>query len=181
VQTPEVIFALRAIFALAPATTAVLSFIIAWRFPVTEKIHREILRGIELHNSGQPAVDPMTGRQISPPSGRQVNDETGWFLDYFSPSELRRYLSKGAPSPIRDVLVAAGASLAVSVIAAAVAVLRMHDLSRDPGAVVSLSVVATGFAFAVFLFHVLRFRSAWRLASGPVPPAVVQAHLAEVM
>jgi GPH family glycoside/pentoside/hexuronide:cation symporter len=181
VQSPEVIFAIRVIFALMPAIAAVLSFIIAWRFPITEKIHRDILLGIELHNHGQPAVDPMTGRTIAPPNARGVDDDTGWFLDYFSPGELRRYIEKGALSPVRDVALAAGASLAVSVTAALIAIIRMHDLARDPGAIVSLGVVAAGFAFAVFLFHMLRFRSARRLASGAVPPALVQAHLGEGM
>jgi glycoside/pentoside/hexuronide:cation symporter, GPH family len=181
VQSPEVVFAIRAIFALMPAIAAVLSFIIAWRFPITEKIHREILRGIELHNRGEPAVDPMTGRVVASPNAREVDDETGWFLDYFSPGELRRYLDKGALSPIRDVAVAAVASIVVSVTAAAIAIVRMHDLATQPGATVSLSVVAAGFALAVFLFHALRFGSARRLASGAVPAAVVRAHLSEGM
>jgi glycoside/pentoside/hexuronide:cation symporter, GPH family len=181
VQSPEVIFAIRVIFALMPAVAAVLSFIIAWRFPITEKIHRDILLGIDLHNRGEPAVDPMTGRVVAPPNAREVDDETGWFLDYFSPGELRRYLDKGALSPIRDVALAAGVSIGVSVAAAAIAIVRMHDLATQPGATVSLSVVAAGFALAVFLFHMLRFSSARRLASGAVPAAVVRAHLNEGM
>jgi hypothetical protein len=176
-----VIFAIRAIFALMPAIAAVLSFIIAWRFPITENIHREILRGIDLHNAGEPAVDPMTGRTVAPPRARAVDDETGWFLDYFSPGELRRFVEKGALSPVRDVVVAAFASLAVSAGAALIAIVRMRDLGSDPGAIVSLTVVAAGFAFAVFLFHVLRLRSARRLAGGAVTPAVVLAHLREGM
>jgi GPH family glycoside/pentoside/hexuronide:cation symporter len=181
VQSPEVIFAIRVIFALMPAITAVLSFIIAWRYPITEKIHSEILRGIEHHNRGEPAVDPMSGRTVPPPDARDVDDDTGWFLDYFSPGELRRYLEKGAFSPVRDVALAAGASIAVSVTAALIAIVRMRDLSGEPGATVSLSVVAAGFALAVFLFHILRFQSAKRLASGAVAPAVVRAHLSEGM
>ena len=45
---PRVVFAIRAIFALAPATCSALSFLIARRYPITETIHSEILEGIEV-------------------------------------------------------------------------------------------------------------------------------------
>ena len=39
IQVPHVVFAIRAIFALGPATCSALSFLIARRFPITETIH----------------------------------------------------------------------------------------------------------------------------------------------
>jgi GPH family glycoside/pentoside/hexuronide:cation symporter len=181
VQSPEVVFAIKAIFALAPAICAVLSFIIAWRFPITEQIHREILSGIERHGRGETATDPLTGRRVAPTNARGVDEETGWFLDYFSPGELRRYLNRGERSPVRDVAVAAGASIGVSLLAAAIAIVRIRELASDPGAIASLSVVTAGFALAVFLFHLLRLGPARRLASGAITPTMVQAHLGEAM
>ena len=177
VQTPEVIFAIKAIFALAPAICGALSFLIAWRYPITRKIHRAILAGIELHNQGQPASDPLSGKLISPPNARGVDEATGWFLDYFSARELRRFLKDGARAPVRDVAVAAGSAISISIAAAILAIERMDAVTADPGTIGSLSVVTAGFAFAIFLFHMLRLGPARQLASGMISPAMVRAHL----
>ena len=179
VQTPEVILAIRTVFALAPATCALLSFLIAWRFPLTEKIHRAILDGIALHSRGQDAIDPLTGGVVAPPNAREVNEAVGWFLDYFSEGELRRYLAKGPLSPIRDVWLTAAGSIGVSAIAGLIAIDRMRGLASNPGPIASLSVVASGFALAVFFFHILRIGAARQLASGTVAADVVRAHLSE--
>jgi len=177
VQTPEVIFAIKAIFALAPAICGALSFLIAWRYPITRKIHRAILAGIELHNQGQPASDPLSGKLISPPNARGVDEATGWFLDYFSARELRRFLKDGARAPVRDVAVAAGSAISISIAAAILAIERVDAVTADPGTIGSLSVVTAGFAFAIFLFHMLRLGPARQLASGMISPAMVRAHL----
>ncbi|HEY6419980.1 MAG TPA: MFS transporter [Candidatus Binataceae bacterium] len=179
VQSPEVILAIRAIFALAPAVFGALSFLIAWRYPITAEIHRDILDGVERHARGESATDPLNGGLVAPPHARQVDESVGWFLDNFSEGELRRYLGKGALSPVRDVWIAAGASIGVMVVAAYMALIRMRSLATDPGAVASLCVVAAGFALAVFLFHLMRLKPARELAAGKVSTAVVRAHLAE--
>ena len=176
-QTPEVIFAIKAIFALAPAFCGALSFLIAWRYPINEKIHRAILEGIELHAQGRPANDPLNGKLVAAPNARGVDEATGWFLDYFSPNELRRFLKEGAQAPVRDVSLAAGSAIVVSVAAAFLAIERMGGATTDPGTIGSLSVVAAGFALAIFLFHMLRLGAARELAAGAIPPAAVRAHL----
>jgi hypothetical protein len=71
----------------------------------------------------------MTGETVQPPSGRGVDEATGWFLDYFSPGELRRYLKRGASAPMRDVRLAAAASIGIALIAAAIAIERMRALA----------------------------------------------------
>src|SRR5271167_4632368 len=98
-QVPRVVFAIRAIFALAPATCSALSFLIARRFPITETIHGKILEGIESHERGEVAVDPMTAAVVPPPKPGH-DEDVGWFLDYFSSGELKRYLAKGASQPV---------------------------------------------------------------------------------
>ena len=178
-QSATVLLAIRGIFALAPAFCAVLSFIIAWRYPITEKVHRAIREGIERHNRGLDALDPLTGENVPPPSGRGVDESTGWFLDYFSAGELRRYLKRGRRAPLRDVRLAAGASLGVAVAGAAVAIVRMRALTADPGAITSLAVVTAGFALAVLAFHLLRLGAARRLASGAVAPEIIRRHLGD--
>lgn len=177
VQTPQVVFAIKAIFALTPAFCATLAFFIAWRFPIDEPAHRAILAGIAQHALGQPARDPLTGRELSPPRTHSIDEAIGWFLDYFSPRELRRFLAGDGHSIVRDVWWAAAASIAVCGAAVLVILLRVTSLEVDPGPIPVLAVVTTGFAFAVFIFHLLRLGPARQLASGAVPATVVKAHV----
>jgi glycoside/pentoside/hexuronide:cation symporter, GPH family len=180
IQAPRVVFAIRAIFALGPAICSALSFLIARRFPITETIHNEILDGIELHGRGEVAVDPMTGVIVPPPTPGH-DEDVGWFLDYFSSGELKRYLAKGASEPVRDVLTVAAMSIAVTIISVIYVLHRVSSLSTDPGAMISLIVVAGGLAFAIFVFHLMRLGPARRLAAGEVPADVVRAHLGQVV
>jgi glycoside/pentoside/hexuronide:cation symporter, GPH family len=180
VQNPHVVLAIRAIFALGPATFATLSFIIARRYPLTEGAHRQILAGINLHQQGDAALDPLTGQMVAPPARRQVDEDTGWFLDYFSAGELRNFVTKGPAAPLRDVMMRAGISIAVS-LGSALWVAHQLRIIRpdDSGAIISMVVVAGGFAFALFLFHLMRLGPARRLASGVISDDIVRAHLAE--
>jgi hypothetical protein len=78
---------------------------------------------------------------------------------------------------VRDVWRAAALSLAVFGLSAWYVLQRMDSLKNDPGAMVSLCVVAAGFAFTVFLFHMMRLRPARALASGRIPPDTIRIHL----
>ncbi|HXN84787.1 MAG TPA: hypothetical protein VN867_01895, partial [Candidatus Binataceae bacterium] len=181
---PQVILAIRIIFALGPATFSTLSFLIARYFPMTEQKHRGILEGIERHKLGESAIDPMTGQIVASPAFRKVNEETGWFLDYFSVGELRRFVSKGPNAVIRDVRMSAMFAIAVCVLPAIWVAYLIVQLSGDPSNVTSLMIVigglvVSGFAFATFIFHLLRLGPARQLASGAVSDEIVRAHLAE--
>jgi GPH family glycoside/pentoside/hexuronide:cation symporter len=180
VQVPAVVLAIRAIFALGPATCSALSFLIARRFPITESIHNQILDGIQLHQRGETAVDPMTGAVVPPPTPGH-DEDVGWFLDYFSSGELKRYLERGASQPVRDVLTVAAMSISVTVLSVIYVLHRLSSLRTNPGAMISLIVVAGGLAFAGFVFHMMRLRPARRLAAGEVPSDVVRAHLGQVV
>src|SRR5260370_901885 len=94
IQSPPVVFAIRTIFALRPAAFALLSFLLARKFRMPEKIHVAILDGIDRRNVGEAALDPMTGLMVPPPKRGRVEDDAGWFLDYFSAGGRRRYLLK---------------------------------------------------------------------------------------
>jgi GPH family glycoside/pentoside/hexuronide:cation symporter len=180
IQVPHVVFAIRAIFALGPATCSALSFLIARRFPITETIHNQILEGIQLHQRGEVAVDPLTGAIVPPPTPGH-DEDVGWFLDYFSSGELKRYLAKGASQPVRDVLKVAAMSISITIISSIYVLSRVSSLRADPGAMTSLIVVAGGLAFAIFVFHLMRLGPARRLAAGEVPADVVRAHLGQVV
>ncbi len=180
IQVPRVVFAIRAIFALGPAICAALSFLIARRFPITENIHNQILEGIELHERGQVAVDPLT-RAVVPPPKPGHDEDVGWFLDYFSSGELKRYLTRGASQPVRDVITMAAVSISITIISVIYVLERVRSLSTDPGAMMSLIVVAAGLALAIFVFHLMRLGPARRLAAGEIPADVVRAHLGQVV
>jgi GPH family glycoside/pentoside/hexuronide:cation symporter len=176
IQSPSVVLAIRAIFALTPATCSILSFLIARKFPITQKIHNDILDGIAAHARGEDVVDPLTGALVPPPRPGH-DDDVGWFLDNFSRGELKRYLAKGGSRPVRDVLTMATISIGVSALSAIYVVHRVGSLSTDPGAMTSVIVVAAGLALAIFAFHLMRLGPARRLAAGEVPADVIRAHL----
>jgi hypothetical protein len=77
-----------------------------------------------------------------------------------------------------DVRRAAAVALAVCLVTGYEAWSRI-EWNADPGALASLAVVVSGFALALFLFHLLRFEPARRLAAGVIPSAVILAHLDE--
>ena len=177
VQTPQVVLAIKAIFALTPAFFSTLAFFIAWRFAIDEGVHRAILQGIAQHQLGENAVDPLTGAVLAPPAGRAVEEETSWFLDYFSRRELARFLGRGRESIVRDVWLAAVAAMSVCAGAGLLVAGKVTTLGVDPGPIPVLAIVISGFAFAVGVFHLLRIGAARQLAAGTVSNDVVRAHL----
>jgi len=177
VQTPQVVLAIKAIFALTPAFFSTIAFFIAWRFAIDEGMHRAILQGIAQHRRGEKAVDPLTGEALAPPAGRAVDEDTGWFLDHFSQRELTRFVLLGRRSIVRDVWLAAGGAMGLCFGAALLVVTKVTSLEVDPGPIPVLAIVISGFAFAVGVFHLLRVRAARQLAGGSITIAVVRAHL----
>jgi len=177
-QAPGVVFAIRVLFALVPAAFSSLAFLIAWRFPITEKIHRKIQAGIDAHARGDVALDPLRGVRLSPPGAREVDEETGWLLDHFSPRELRRALTGGVARLRRDTGLASLAALAVCAACVVLAAHRVGDLSSQPGTIAVLSIALAGLAFSVFLFHSIRMRAANRLDGESLRSADLCAHLA---
>jgi GPH family glycoside/pentoside/hexuronide:cation symporter len=176
-QKPEVVLAIKAIFALTPAFFSALAFVVALRFPIDELVHARIRAGIDAHARGEPAVDPLTGARVLPPRARAVDEGTGWFLDHFSRRELESFLARGGTSLMGRVGAAATASLATCLGAAWLVAERVTSLEQDPGALAVLAIVVAGFALAVFLYHLARLWQASRLARGSVAGGVVAAWL----
>jgi len=58
-QPPEVIQALKVLYALVPSVCNAVAFAIALAFPITQQAHQRILESIALLKQGQPAVDPL--------------------------------------------------------------------------------------------------------------------------
>jgi GPH family glycoside/pentoside/hexuronide:cation symporter len=179
-QSPEVLLALRAIFAITPPAFSIIAFFFAWRFPINEVVHRKILAGVAAHKRGETAVDPLTLRVVRPPDDRGVDEATGWFLDYFSPGELRRAAERGPAVALRDVIVATAVSAALTMALAAWATDDVIASGGNPGALAVVAIVAASFALMMFAGHLSRVGPALRLRTAGLTPEVLRAHLAEL-
>ncbi len=179
-QSPEVLFAIRAVFALTPSAFSIAAFFIAWRFPISETVHRAILAGVAAHGRGETAIDPLTNQLLAPPADRDVDEGTSWFLDYFSVGELRRVLSRGAHGALSDVLRVAALSLALTIGLALWVTNELSATSGNPGPLAVIAIVIAGFALTIFVFHLSRIGPALRLRREPISEDTIRAHLAHV-
>ena len=177
-QSPEVLLAIRSVFALTPAAFSIAAFFIAWRFPINEVVHRAILAGVAAHGRGEPALDPLTGRTLSPAEHRDVDEDTGWFLDYFSRGELKRVRRRGAHGALGDVLRVAALALALTVGLAFWVNADLEATGGNPGPLAVFAIVIAGFALTVFVFHLSRIGPALRLRRAGITDATIDAHLA---
>jgi Na+/melibiose symporter-like transporter len=177
-QTETVQTVIRVIFGLAPAVTSVAAFVIAMRFPISQKIHEQIWEGIRAHKRGESAIDPLTGRSLPPPVDRGFDEETGWFLDHFSSRVLRRVLKNGPGSALVSSVLGAGTSLAITVVATLVTLREANDLTVEPGILAVFSVLVGGFAFTAFCFNLFRVRAAWKLRLDTIPREEIEGHIA---
>lgn len=177
-QTPQVVLAIRVLFALVPAGFSSVAFAIAWRFPIDERMHRQIRAGIEAHGRGRVARDPLSDAPLLPPGRRDVDEDTGWLLDHFSPRELRGALSGGVGRLRRDTALAALAALGACAACVGVASLRVGNLSQEPGTIAVVAIALAGLSLSLFLFHGIRMLVAHRLRGDTLRRADLRAHLA---
>jgi GPH family glycoside/pentoside/hexuronide:cation symporter len=175
-QPPQVLLGIRVLYCLVPMSFGVITLFLVWRYPISEAVHAKIQEGIAAHERGEDAVDPLTGKVVSPPTGR-VDEETGWFLDHFSPRELARVARGGAGSLTGIVLAKAGACLVLSVSALWLGIGSLQSLHVQPGLTAVLCVVGGGFAATGVAFHLARWAAARRMAAAPTDGDVVRAHL----
>jgi GPH family glycoside/pentoside/hexuronide:cation symporter len=180
VQTPEVQLGIRVIYALVPAVFGIASYFLARLYPISEAVHAEIKAGIAAHARGEQARDPLTGETFAPPAARAIDEETGWFLDYFSPGELERVLRRGAHGMLGDVLRVAALALALAIGLAYWVTLDLAATGGNPGPFAVIAIVIAGFALTVFVFHLSRIAPALRLRREPVANELIRAHLAHV-
>jgi GPH family glycoside/pentoside/hexuronide:cation symporter len=176
-QSETVRFAISAIFGLLPAATSLIAFVIAFYFPIDEKVHRAIMTGIDAHRRGETAIDPLTGAHVEPAQDRGVDENTGWFLDHFSQRELARYMTSGGRPLVLRTAIAVLASMAVLMLGTGIALRSLGDLATEPGIGTILAVVLGGCGLTALLFHGIRLWAAVRLDRTPVKLDVVKAHL----
>jgi GPH family glycoside/pentoside/hexuronide:cation symporter len=178
-QSPQVVWAIKAIFALTPAFFSLIALLIALRYPLSEAVHRAIRVGIQRHARGEEAVDPLTGKRVPVPDPGHIDDKESWFLDHFSPSQLRRALAGGPECFLPGVLKWAAVSAVGLAASIGFVMQQVSDLSSPPGVLASVGVVAFGFSITALLFHLARIRPALRARWSPVKPDAIRGHLGE--
>jgi glycoside/pentoside/hexuronide:cation symporter, GPH family len=57
-QTEQVVFTIKFLYSIFPATFYVVALLIVMRYPISERVHRAIRAGIDAHARGEPARDP---------------------------------------------------------------------------------------------------------------------------
>jgi GPH family glycoside/pentoside/hexuronide:cation symporter len=179
VQSPEVVLSIRLMLGVFPAAFNIAAIVVLLRYPISQIVHEKIRAGIRAHTEGEEFADPITGSLVAAPHLRAVDDEIGWFLDSFSPRELKRVIRKGAANARLDVLLAAAVSLAFTAGAIATAFATVPDLSHEPGPATVFAVVAAGLGITATVFHLLRLAPAQKLAASDIPAERIRAHLAD--
>jgi GPH family glycoside/pentoside/hexuronide:cation symporter len=176
-QSDQVLFWIRFMYSLFPASFYVISLAIVSRYPLSEAVHIKIREGIAALAGGESATDPLTGNSIAPHGEDRVSEDDGWFLDHFTPGELRRAMGGNAGRLMTGVITAGGISLLICLGAALVASTGVWDPDARPPLTTVLAIVTAGLALTAFIFHCLRLRPARRMAGEPIPDDIIQAHL----
>ena len=178
-QSEDVLFAIRFMYSIFPASFYVCAWLILSRYPISEEVHEKIRLGIAAHDAGRSAPDPLTGRTLAVPGNRRVPEELGWFLDFFSPRELRRFLARGAGSVRTGVL---GWCVVWALLGGAL-VLRAFggsfEMASEAPLATVFAVVGAGLSITALCFQLPRLGAARRLGAEPPDPSLVEAHLEE--
>jgi len=177
-QSETVVQVLRLLFTVAPALCFVGAFWVTARFPIDPATHAQIISGLDAHARGEDAIDPVDGATLPPPSRREVTEETAWYLDHFSPRELRNAGAGGRSRLLRDIALGAALSLAVCLGVGGSVVGTIRDLDVEPGVGSVVGVVVAGLSFCGFVFHLIRLAAARRFDQECPDPATLLRHLA---
>ncbi|MEE2704009.1 MAG: MFS transporter [Myxococcota bacterium] len=176
-QSEAMKFTIRSIYSFGPASFGLVSLLVFLLFPIREQNHRQILEGIEKHKRGESAIDPLTGKLLPPPDARNVEEDTGWFLDHFSRGELRRLEGRGPVGLCWTSAFWALGCLALASLSFWLVFQGLGDLSSRPGLWTTVEVAVGGFAATGLLYHLVRLRAALRLVRAPIPAETVRAHI----
>ncbi len=178
-QTPEVLFMIRFLIGVFPALFNIAALLILMRYPISARVHERIRDGIAAHARGETAPDPIDAHPVPPPGARAVSEEMGWFLDTFSPRELRRIMTHGPRCALNDVLGQLAIATMLTGTLAWFATRALPGLDVEPGPQAVLAVVGCGLALTALLFQVTRLPNALRLRRAPVPVEEIRRHLTQ--
>ncbi len=176
-QNETVRLTIRMIYGLAPAAIGVVTFLVAWRYPLSAAVHAKIREGIAQHGRGEPAIDPLTGCSLPPPRSSE-EDESSWFLDHFSSRELAAIPERGPGWVRRRTAIATLASLALCTAAVLAAAHEIGNWEQDPGVSAVFWIIAAGVGFTGVIYHGVRFAAARKLIAAPPSASRLAAHRA---
>jgi Na+/melibiose symporter-like transporter len=90
-QSPAAEWTIKTLALIIPVSLALVCFVLMIYYPIGEKVHIEIQKGVEKLKKGQDVQDPITGLLVDhPPSAEERKRRE--LLDYFSVSELNHIL-----------------------------------------------------------------------------------------
>ncbi len=182
----QAVLAIRVLFALFPVAFHIIVLAIILRYPINRKTHQQIQEGISLHQQGQEARDPITDSMLLPVDAMAVDEDTGWFLDNFSPRELDSVLNHGTGDLVRRVLVPVIRAGIVCLGAIVLAIYLVHDslsmsqIDQVRQGIASCLVVVAGLALTVFLYHLMRIRPAQKMIAEPIDNETIRDHMASL-
>ncbi|MBN1472711.1 MAG: MFS transporter [Syntrophaceae bacterium] len=179
-------FAIRILYAILPFAFHGVCLVLLFFYPLSAEVHASIREGVELHKKGQIAKDPLTGQMKMPIDAQAVPEDTGWFLDYFSPRELKNVVAKGVGGLVGKVYMSVLASAAV-VVACGIGIfyiligaMTASQADQARQAVASGLVFCCGLAIAVTIYHCLRIGTAKKMTANPIDKAMIQTHIDQI-
>ncbi|MES1945023.1 major facilitator transporter [Salinisphaera sp. PC39] len=177
-QSPQVVLAIKCLYALVPAALNALGLSIMWWYPLSESRHAAVRAAVARHARGEAVADPITGATLPPPAARPVDEATAWRLDHFSRAELRRLAAGDGRRVLTGIRARVlGWLAAAGILFALVPATARGGLETDPGPWPSLAIVAAGLALTAALFHAARLGPARGMCREPVAAETVRAHL----
>jgi len=174
---------IRLLYAILPFAFHIVCIVMLFFYPIDAEIHAKIRKGVDLHKKGQAASDPITGQMRMPVDATAVPEDTGWFLDYFSPRELRSILAKGIQGITHHVYLSIFLSFVVAVVCSIgvyyllVGAMTASQVDQAKQAVASALIFFGGLSVAVIAYHCLRVNPAKKMVANPIDKSLIQAHL----
>lgn len=179
-QSADVVFTIKTLHALLPATLNAIGLGLMWWYPLSESRHAAVRRAVAAHAAGETIIDPVSGERVPPPGARAVDETTAWRLDHFSPRELARIACGGRRAVASGITVRVLAWAVLAMGLGASIALQLGSFEQDPGALPALTIVIAGLALTASLFHAARLPAIIRMSRDPVAATTVLAHLEDV-
>lgn len=141
-------------------------------YPITTRVHADIVSGIAAHAAGQTAMDPLTKRMVHAPNAalNVVDERLAWFLDNFFTFELKLALAHGPKTLVWVMLGWLGFSL-VGLTCSAMWIYANVSRYLEIGAFFAMVFVAW------LVFTCARVLPAVRFARTPIPRQLLLHHV----
>ena len=177
------VLAIRSLFSWFPLGFQAVVLIVILKYPINKTVHEKIREGVILHQQGKEALDPITGRTLRPHDLGVVDEDTGWFLDYFSVKELKTIAERGTEGLVTRVkipvvkyaIICFGTVIfTIWMLSGSMSMSQIDQLKQGIG---SFFIIVAGISMTMMIFHILRIRSAKKMVAEPVDKEIIHEHL----